>query len=870
MARLRRMGSILLVTVLLVGICNLSVIVSAAGEDYERETTLLTEIGILEGLGNGNLGLNQEVTRGQFAAMIYRMLDLSEIQTDAFFSDVPNSHWAYKYVQAVTLQGYLNGDQDGRFRPDDTITTQEAVKVLTAVLGYTYPAEQAGGYPMGYLSIGGTIGVLRGVDAGTEKTLTRGETAKMIYNCLTIGLMRQVSYGNEISYEVDNESTLLTEYLKMTSIRGTVTANYWVNLSGEDKIGKEQVVIDGFLYYVGKTDIADYVGSSVRAYVKLNQEDPVQTVLYYELLSDQETIVVREDNISPETTVQQFVYMEDNKKKAITIPQDVTFIWNGKTKFDFGAQTLQPETGTVTLTMDSGVPVVISVKSYENRVVDSVSEGTKTIYYKNNIAPTNLEDLQIQYKINKMGIQAELGDLEENDILSIAQSEDGTVIDIIVSTEQMSGTITQVSDDGYAIDGMTYPISADYAGKSLELGKEGTFYFNAFGKIVYASYDAVERSYAYLFETDYGSDLSSKLYLKLLTMSGTVEEKTAASKVTLNGQQVSAENAAAALKADQLIKVQYNANGEVRSIDTAYDNTSDGAPLYDTEEFSKDFETTEMRYLTNRFSDGTNLYYITDSTPVMTVAFDVNGEVSDKECSVLNASGVFSSGSRYSNMVFYDLDADTRVPKIIVRKENVGASSVNVSSAACVVDQIYQTVDKDGMAVRGLRYYRNGQLYETPVDDDVVSTRNNNSTDSTSVPDVFKNVAFDDLQRGDVIQFSTNTDGNISVFRPLFVQKYAPADYTQLAKNTSTGYTEFPALETFYGEISGKSAQIIIMKAGDAERIFVCNQPKVYHYDRSRNTLELLTVNDLATWLSDGDVFVHVSQKLCQTIVIYD
>ena len=391
----------------------------------------------------------------------------------------------------------------------------------------------------------------------------------------------------------------------------------------------------------------------------------------------------------------------------------MTFLWNGKTKFDFNAQMLQPKTGTVTLTLVRGVLTVISVKSYQNRVVEAVSDETKTIYYKDNITPTSLEDQQIQYRISRMGTPVELVDLERNDILSIAQSEDGMVVDILISTEQMTGTITQISEDGYAIDGMSYPACWDYAGKSLELGKKGTFYFNVFGEIVHASYDLTELNYAYLLEKEYEGSLLSTLHVKLLTMAGKIEEKTVAQKVEFNGQKTDVKNMSAVLTEKQLLKVQYNSDGEVRSIETAYDNTSADNPVYDSEEFSKDVENKEMRYRENLFSDGTDLYCTTDSTPVMVLAINKDGNINDRECIVSTVSNVFYANTKYSDMIFYDVDADTRIPKIIVRMKGVGAASIDSSSDACVIEQIYQTVDQDGMSIWGLCYYKNGQLCKT-------------------------------------------------------------------------------------------------------------------------------------------------------------
>lgn len=52
------------------------------------------------------------------------------------FSDTAG-HWAESEIDAMTELGYLNGYPDGSFRPDDSITRAEFLKILTTMYGLT-------------------------------------------------------------------------------------------------------------------------------------------------------------------------------------------------------------------------------------------------------------------------------------------------------------------------------------------------------------------------------------------------------------------------------------------------------------------------------------------------------------------------------------------------------------------------------------------------------------------------------------------------------------------------------------------------------------------------------------------------------------
>ena len=864
MTRLRKCICVLLMAVLLITRHAFSVIASNDSEGSGRQVSLLVGLGIMEGNASGNLDLEKNVTRAEFAAMIFRMLDLEAIPYDPIFQDVNRSSWAFDYVQTVAGLGYLTGDGDGNFRPDNTIVTEEAVKTMVAVLGYTHLAEDKGGYPIGYISVGVQIGVLQDMDFEYGKELTRGEIAQILYNCLDIKLMQQNNIGSNDS----GNSTILSDYLHVKEIRGNVRANHLVNLDGDYEIAEGQAVIDQTLYYVGDTDIDTQLGSTVHAYVKLNEGDSVQTVMYYELTSQQEKIIVEAEDILPDTTETRFIYMEGNRTKTVNIPQDVNLVWNGKTKFEFTGETLKPKEGNVTLITENGELILIYVNSYVSRVIQSVSADTKTVFYKNSDDPTELNDPQIKYTIMKKDKEVDIDELNENDIVSVAKSEDGMAVNMIVSNELLTGTVTAMSEDKCTINGMSYPISPYYTGSTLRLNKEGTFYFDAFGYIVFAEYDSQSLEYAFLISYQYDTSPQMRLKIKLLTMSGRIEEKIVGNTIRFNGSKIKAEALTETLGLKQLIKIRLSSADEVSSIWTAEDHTENPGAAYDTEEFTKDVEGVSLRYRDSLFSDGNGIFCTDNNTLVMVVTLDSSDNVNERECYVSTAPETFAANTRYSDIVFYDLDAQTRMPGIILRIKKAGASSVNIDNDVCVIEGFYDTIDRENNQVRGLRYYRAGQLYEAPVDYDIVSTCQNGSSDSSNVPEIFRNTEFNDLQKGDVIQISINTDGAISAYRPVFIRKYATGEYAQLVSGGS-GYAEFPTFETFYGMIGSWNMQIININIGTMESSLVCTRPTVYLMDTTKDRLEVLNNSDLYSYLNNADVFVYASRKICQSIVIY-
>lgn len=151
---------------------------------YADAAEYLNEAGIMQGDAQGNFNPDKSVTRAQMAAILCRMLDETEdLATDGSqFTDVPASYWANGYILKAADLGIIGGYKDGTFKPDNTVTFEQAVTMVVRAVGGETIAQESGGYPSGFLSIAKTYGFLSGVKVASGTEMSRANVAIVLYN----------------------------------------------------------------------------------------------------------------------------------------------------------------------------------------------------------------------------------------------------------------------------------------------------------------------------------------------------------------------------------------------------------------------------------------------------------------------------------------------------------------------------------------------------------------------------------------------------------------------------------------------------------------------------------------------------------------
>lgn len=96
-----------------------------------RAVSTLTNMGIIKGYTDGSFQPNKSITRAELATIIARFAKL-DVNTKTF-SDI-NGHWAQKNIELAAGNGWINGYEDGTFRPNNNITRAETFAMINRVL----------------------------------------------------------------------------------------------------------------------------------------------------------------------------------------------------------------------------------------------------------------------------------------------------------------------------------------------------------------------------------------------------------------------------------------------------------------------------------------------------------------------------------------------------------------------------------------------------------------------------------------------------------------------------------------------------------------------------------------------------------------
>ena len=111
--------------------------------------------------------MDKEITRGEISEIVCRIYNLDYTSGGSrIFSDVDEDNPYYQAIDMVYTHGIISGFGDGSFRPNETITNEQMIKILISMTGYDDIASQYGGYPSGYMKIAGENDVLAPDTAG--------------------------------------------------------------------------------------------------------------------------------------------------------------------------------------------------------------------------------------------------------------------------------------------------------------------------------------------------------------------------------------------------------------------------------------------------------------------------------------------------------------------------------------------------------------------------------------------------------------------------------------------------------------------------------------------------------------------------------
>lgn len=848
---------------------------SPNGEAIETLGALDIMVGDKE---SGNFRPEDTIRRSEFAKIAVEAMGLGNVAETSNqatkYPDVVADHWANGYINVATNQGIVIGDDEGNFRPDDTISYAEVMTVMVRAIGHDPVAETKGGFPTGYLVVGSQEGISKNAIAGADDAVTREMAAQLVFNSLTINLMEQVGFGSDVRYEVVDK-TLLSDKLDVTKGYGQITATASTALNGNSSLREDEIKIsvDGEeeIFTLAETSHAEgaknLLGFNVVYYVR-EETNGDNTLLLATAEAGKnnalEVIAENIEEISEQDSGSLLKYWKDKENDKQTeeadISADAKFIYNGKAESIDDVTTIKPEAGFIRL-LDvdrDDVYDIVFVTSYENYVVEEVVPNSNRVTDKYGKPSLVLDpkDKNVSFSIYRGGQKIAITDLNEWDVLSVAKSKDSKLYTIEAVNHPVTGTVTEISGDKYFIDGEEYKIAANYT-DGIKLNDEGTFYLDIEGKIAAVDNTSTRSSnYAYLVNAALGTGFEDSLEIKLFDKDGTTKTLKSGEKIKFNGtNNQTPEDVLAALKTAakedaagkvqaQLVTYEVNSKDELIQLNTATDLEGD----IDKDVFGMNMSGT---YKYKEASKKLGTVNVNEDT----IVFDIPAGKTDTADYSIQDISIFEDETDYDVSIF-DMGEDMTAKVVIVTNSK---GIANADAPIAIVDQVTSTNNADDVTVDKLYAYQNGEKVSFLASEEGVLVKDVTGRTSKKVV------------RGDVLQLKLNAKGEIDSIRVLFD-----------SEEMETEFVSNPAedLQVVYGKVDKKfpTSINVTVDAEDEESNpipmynYNISGVRVYQYDsaKSSNAISVVEPGDIAKYdeLDPSRVLIRLYKDVVQEIVI--
>ena len=847
---------IVILTVLVMLISHLGV---SAASCSEKALFDITALGIFIPDENGDFRTQSQLKRSEFATAILRFIGYEELEYAASFeesfTDVSSDSWYYNAVQSVYILGIMNGDGDGQFNPDSYVTFQEAMKTVVSVLGYSIEAENKGGWPSGYMSVGHRLRLSNGIELDSGE-FTRGDLAVLLYNALDINILEK-SVGYKDEYYIDQNTyrkiLLNKPSEKIRLIKGVVSANaFSYTRYPVSDLKEDEIVLNNMRCSIGSTNADEYLGQIVEAYVHDDSNGKL-TILGIREANNNFVLKVRLSDIISSNN-DSIGYLEKNNREKIKIDSPVYALYNGS-PIDFNpTELLDMTSGFVTFTDTDGEKHAdhIFIEEYENILVERVGESA--IFAANGFSIDGGKSLSCDFNdkykkyifYNKDGQKATINDVTPDSVISIFSDRQKSRYKVYIGGEIVNGYFSEYSDESIVVGENAYSVNENTIYKA-SVGDEVELYTDSFGNAVLVK--SVDKALKYASIVDigqfglrdkqillavgknavYSADVNSEDMDNVSTEPILVCENeglieyTLNDKVLVDGKRYSSREAFAMLEQGMAIKFE-NRDNYITELFIL-------SPYAGSSEKKLNYNIYDKTFGGNSFVEP---FGIDEKTIVVCIPEKVNSEED-----YMVRTRIDKAGNTVGYTVLaYDLEEDTnKAGLMIITKEmdsNAVSESKVKSSVASVITDVRCIIDED-----------DNEKYR-------ITLLENNGEVTYETIEKSKNASkFASLREGDLISYYLNDSDlieDVLVFRSF---KTAPTSFVY--QNADYDYKEYVGdvseiLKHQINAVDNYLATVVLCDInGTYEYLYIQqrNSPPVYIYDYSSGEVRAGALDEL-------------------------
>jgi len=445
-----------------------------------EEMFILNKVGISAWASIDEMGArhNEPITRAFMAWYIARMKKLptnAPTEYETIFKDLSSEYKYYSQIKAVVDAGYMIGNSDGYFRPNDLITTREAAIVLLRVLGYQQ-----------YISVAGVDKALKETNIldnlELEDSITQAKLHRMFFNALNSPAIKSGSLTKYLNGEVDIEFIIDESYLGFEHLYGIkhemgildAVKGTTLETSG-DFLKDGEIGISGLTYSYGE-DVSVLLGYKVNYFYEEKNEEK-EIIYLYKSEGNEDFVLTHEDIEGFQNGV--YTYVDGNKTKQVGLSKDTKVIFNGVANPSYSKEEMVPKFGSVTfINNDKDKDYeLVKVESYEFFIASRIDEAGKKIYTETYDVTDVLDFNGVDsYAFFSIDAKIDFDRLKIGNLLSVRRSSPNSAYkSVVLKAQKATKTkveISSVKEDTVVAGGVTYKL---WDGLPIEL-KIGEYY----------------------------------------------------------------------------------------------------------------------------------------------------------------------------------------------------------------------------------------------------------------------------------------------------------------------------------------------------------------------------------------------------------
>jgi len=671
---------------------------------YGHEVQLLEKLEVISSSLTGNL--EAKINRGQFSEMLTAMLGVGG---------------GGNAMEELYNLGIVHGYTNGKLEEDNTITTYEAVKMVVNALGYETLAELEGGYPLGYVKVAYDVDILSG--NVQNKELRVADAIRIM-----------IDAGNAPVAKISNDTllngielggkTMFYTYFDVVKTDGILTANGYTTLNAQNCVPGE-VLINGTNYETGDTNVADYIGYYVEAY--MFDTDLTDIILAAGPKSDynDEVSLIAGSYIQTSGNLSSFTVQYENAEgnmKKLKVGDNYIVIYNGKIYGGFALSYLDSSVADVRFIDNDkdGIYEVIFLEEYETYVVEATNSTKFDIFAKYDKPIINLDpDKKDVFIFKGDSVVAEFKDITAGTVLSVLESEDGELVKAYILSATATGTVDSISTSGghtyVGIGGKKLCVTKEFEElihadkKELAMGANLSVVLDRNSNIVEVEYIGDVWTYGYITRIGYDENIEGCTSIEIFDQTNKFIELAIDERVIVDGTSYKSYDLVRAGLCTQVggypkavrQLIRYKANGSyIKNIDTK--NYVENLEYEDSlQEYN--LPAVEGTVYYNKASGycyaGNQVLFGADDSTVM---FTVPADKSENDAAYFYAQKMSGLSDRAgaANYKPYTVN-DAKIAKVAIReiKDNRRAGSTN---DYIIVKSVSTVINKDGEAVNKL------------------------------------------------------------------------------------------------------------------------------------------------------------------------